>query len=232
MGAESCAQLVWVFHNKSQRGENEEEKQTKKKKKTAQNKAIGKKSVKLGINNPFPQMPSIVPCLDKASKSGWKMQAPFLSVWNYYPFVLSQALLSSPSWVCMCVQTDSSAEVAEPKTTSQRGPCTHLMFDLATKLITMTPTELLRAWRGLTTDTTHQLVAVHVWGTPVFFLRLGPFSLCLCRWPPLSYLGVSRPLFNPFSPTLHSSCTPTHPLSLSFLPFCVFLCPNCSLTAF
>lgn len=61
------------------------------------------KSVMLGINNPFPQMPSIVPCLDKASKSGWKMQAPFLSVWNYYPFVLSQALLSSLSCVCVSV---------------------------------------------------------------------------------------------------------------------------------
>lgn len=107
------------------------------------------KSVKLGINNPFPQMPSIVPCLDKASKSGWKMQAPFLSVWNYYPFVFSQALLSSSccvcAWVCVCIQTESSAEVAEPKSMSQRGPSTHLMFDLATKLITMTPTELLRA---------------------------------------------------------------------------------------
>lgn len=138
----------------------------------------------LGINNPFPQMPSIVPCLDKASKSGWKMQAPFLSVWNYYPFVLSQALLSSLSCVCVClfmcvcIQTDSTAELAEPKSMSQRGPCTHLMFDLATKLITMTPTELLRAWRGLTTDTTHQLVAIwnpthalHVL-TPLFFFDL------------------------------------------------------------
>lgn len=61
---------------------------------------LAKKSVKPGINNPSPQMPSIVPCLDKVSKSGWKMQAPFLSVWNYYPFVLSQALLSSTSCAC------------------------------------------------------------------------------------------------------------------------------------
>lgn len=58
----------------------------------------------LGINNPFPQMPSIVPCLDKASKSGRKMQAPFLSVWNYYPFVLSRALLSCS--VHVFIQTD------------------------------------------------------------------------------------------------------------------------------
>lgn len=62
-----------------------------------QNKAIGKKSVEPGINKPSPQMPSIVPCLDKVSKSGWKMQAPFLSVWNYYPFVSSQAALSCTS---------------------------------------------------------------------------------------------------------------------------------------
>ena len=92
-------------------------------------------------------MPSIVPCLDKVSKSGWKMRAPFLSVWNYYPFVLSQALLCSTSSVCVCVcvcvsKVDSSAEVAELNSLSQRRPCTHLLFDLATKLIIMIPTEL------------------------------------------------------------------------------------------
>lgn len=38
------------------------------------------KSVRHGINNPFPKMPSIVPCLDKAAKSGWKMRVPFLSM--------------------------------------------------------------------------------------------------------------------------------------------------------
>lgn len=78
-----------------------------------QNKTIGKKSVKPGINSFFPQMPSIVPCLDKASKSGWKMGAPFLSVWNYYPFVLSLPLLSSSSRVCVfvCVHTKQPAMV-------------------------------------------------------------------------------------------------------------------------
>lgn len=200
------------------------------------------KSVKLGINNPSPQMPSIVPCLDKASKSGWKMQAPFLSVWNYYPFVLSQALLSSPflcvrvcARVCVYIQSrDSSAEVAEPKSTSQRGRCTHLMFDLATKLITTTPTELLRTWRGREqqTDTTHQLVAA--WHTntcsscvitSVFFLdldrgkrlQLAPLQMASS----LAHLNASRPL-SLFLPRCNSGCTPTRPLSLSFLPFCVF----------
>lgn len=93
-------------------------------------------------------MPSIVPCLDKVSKSGCKMRAPFLSAWNYYPFVLSQALLCSTSSVLVCVvvcKVDSSAEVAELNSVSQRRPCAHLLFDLATKLITMIPTELLRA---------------------------------------------------------------------------------------
>lgn len=80
------------------------------------------------------------------------MQAPFLSVWNYYPFVLSQALLSSTSCACAdvsaraCVHTkvDSSAEVAE-QVRPKGEPGAHLMFDLATKLITMTPTELQKA---------------------------------------------------------------------------------------
>lgn len=45
----------------------------------------------------------------------------------------------------MHTKVDSSAEVAEPKSASQRGPGAHLMFDLATKLITMTPTELQKA---------------------------------------------------------------------------------------
>lgn len=62
------------------------------------------KSVKPGINNLSSQMPSIVPCLDKVSKSGEKMRAPFLCVWNYYPFVLSQALLCSTSSVCVCAR--------------------------------------------------------------------------------------------------------------------------------
>ena len=199
------------------------------------------KSVKLGINNPSPQMPSIVPCLDKASKSGWKMQAPFLSVWNYYPFVLSQALLSSPflcvrvcARVCVYIQSgDSSAEVAEPRSTSQRGRCTHLMFDLATKLITTTPTELLRAsgGDGIQTDTTHRLVAA--WHQHMLFVC---DHLCFSwTWTvetalacaaadgllSLAHLNASRP-FSLFLPRCNSSCTPTRPLSLSFLPFCVF----------
>lgn len=89
-GHNTCTQLVWVFHNMCWRGR---KKNTKR--------GNWQKSVRPGINNPAPQMPSIVPCLDKVSKSGWKMQAPFLSVWNYYPFVLSQALLSSTSCVCV-----------------------------------------------------------------------------------------------------------------------------------
>lgn len=193
------------------------------------------KSVKLGINSPFPQMPSIVPCLDKASKSGWKMQAPFLYVRNYYPFVLSGALLSSSSWVCsclcecLCVQTASSVEETEPKSMSHRGHRTQLMFDVATKLITMTPAELLRAWRGLTTDTTHQLVAawslMHAW---MCELRVYPESVAksfsffhFCRCPSHTLMLTGR--LHLFFLTLHSSCTPIHPLSLSFLPFCVFV---------
>lgn len=46
--------------------------------------------------------------------------------------------------VCM-LKVDSSAEVAELNSLSQRRPCAHLLFDLATKLITMIPTELLKA---------------------------------------------------------------------------------------
>lgn len=62
------------------------------------------KSVKAGINNPSPQMPSIVPCLDKVSKSGWKMRAPFLCV------ELLSLCFESGSFVfhficaCMCVR--------------------------------------------------------------------------------------------------------------------------------
>lgn len=107
-------QLVRLLCNMSQRGENEEEKESERVRRTHTHTKCGtkqgnwqKKSVKPGINNPSPQMPSIVPCLDKVSKSGWKMQAPFLSVWNYYPFVLSQALLSSTS--CACVDASACA---------------------------------------------------------------------------------------------------------------------------
>lgn len=50
--------------------------------------------------------------------------------------------------VCVCgvvCKVDSSAEVAELNSLSQRRPCAHLLFDLATKLITMIPTEVLKA---------------------------------------------------------------------------------------
>lgn len=48
--------------------------------------------------------------------------------------------------VCVCMhKVDSSAEVAELNSLSQRRPYAHLLFDLATKLITMIPTELLKA---------------------------------------------------------------------------------------
>lgn len=174
-------------------------------------------------------MPSIVPCLDKGSKSGWKMQAPFLSVWNYYPFVLSQALLSFTSSVCVYVcEIDSSAEVAELNSTSQRGCCTHLMFDLATKLITMKPSELLKVWNGLTAHTTHRLTAMwhsthalRVREAQCWFFPLGSlqcnFSSSRCTQPPPSHLYASQP---PAALPHPHPLTHTHSLVAPCLYFC------------
>lgn len=169
------------------------------------------------------------------------MQAPFLSVWNYYPFVLSQALLSFTSSVCVYVcEIDSSAEEAELNSTSQRGCCTHLMFDLATKLITMKPSELLKVWNGLTVHTTHRLTAM--WHSThalrvreaqhCFFFPLGSlqsnFSSSRCTRPPPSHLYASQPLFSPH-PLPHSIPAalshPPHPHThtLSLLPVSAFV---------
>lgn len=190
-------------------------------------------------------MPSIVPCLDKVSKSGWKMQAPFLSVWNYYPFVLSQALLSFTSSVCVYVcEIDSSAEVAELNSTSQRGCCTHLMFDLATKLITMKPSEFLKVWNGLTAHTTHRVTAMwhathalRVREAQWVFFHLGH---CKATWArvaaysllPHTFMHPNLSQSTP-SPRQHSSCItpPPHP-SISLCSPSLLLCPNCSITAF
>lgn len=60
------------------------------------------------------------------------------------------------------------------------------------------------------------------------------FTLCLCRCLHLAYLNATEHLFHLFSPTLHFSCTPNRPLSLSSLPFCFFvpkLQPNSFLRA-
>lgn len=60
------------------------------------------------------------------------------------------------------------------------------------------------------------------------------FTLCLCRCLHLAYLNATEHLFHLFSPTLHFSCTPNRPLSLSSLPFCFFvpkLHPNSFLRA-
>lgn len=71
---------MWVLHNEARRRGNEEETRTRRGEKKRHKTGQLAKSVRHGINNPFPKMPSIVPCLDKAAKSGWKMRVPFLSM--------------------------------------------------------------------------------------------------------------------------------------------------------
>lgn len=98
------------------------------------------------------------------------------------------------------------------------------MFDLATKLITMTPTELLGLEGGGSRYHPPTCGTQHMWMCEFCALTwttANSFSLCSCRWPPRSHLNAAQSPTS--SPALHSSCTPTHPLLLSFLPFCVFV---------
>lgn len=141
--------------------------------------------------------------------------------------------------MCAYTQADSRAKVAQLKSMSQRGPSTHLMFDLPTKLITTTPTELLKDCRGANSryhPPTYGSVAPSTLSVFFSFTQTATKTASACASadgfpshtlmrPGLSSnLSLSHVAFQ-----LH-----THPptLTIFFSHSAFFGAPNCSLTAF
>lgn len=137
--------------------------------------------------------------------------------------------------MCVCVRkVDSSAEVAELNSLSQRRPCTHRLFDLATKLITMIPTELVKALKwanGRYHPPAHDCVASNTCSTCVSDSRVFPPPRVTAKQTPAADGLHPRTLIHhgsvhpSFSPTLHSSCTlppSNHTLAIPYRPFLCF----------